>query len=98
MIETSSDNRFSDQDIRFYNNAVLDENDNTIPNKFNQKIQGYIAAPNGALLHYDPNKTYKDVGVKGIFGLTPSYNIPIYTNLPSDPNSKGLRWNKIDPN
>jgi len=95
--EFTNTNNFSDQDISVYNNAVDKIGGGTQPNKFNKKIKGFVATPNGSLLYYDPDQTYKDVEIKGIFGLTPSYNIPIYTELPSDPNSKSLRKNKIDP-
>lgn len=96
MIELSSDNRFSGHDIDLLNNKLFDENGKNM-NAFNRPMKGYLATPNGGLLFYDPNITYKDIFVKGL-GVTPSYNKPIYENLPSDPNSKGLRLNKIDPN
>ena len=96
MIELSSDNRFSGHDIDLLNNKLFDENGKNM-NSFNRPMKGYLATPNGGLLFYDPNITYKDIFVKGL-GITPSYNKPIYENLPSDPNSKGLRLNKIDPN
>ena len=93
-VEYSSVNKFSGSDIRFYNNAILD-NDNIIPNKFNKKIHGFLITPNGGLLHYDPNKSYEEIKIKEIFGLTPSYNEPIYKELPSDVRSRGLRLNQI---
>lgn len=96
MREWSSDIRFSGHDIDLANNKLFNEKRENM-NPYNKPLQSYLATPNGGLLHYDPNKTYKDVFVKGL-GITPAYNKPIFEGLPSDPKSGGLRLNDIDPN
>lgn len=83
---TSNANRFLQVDIDSYNNKS--------GNVFNRKIQGVVITPNGAILHYDPDKTYLNIDVKGIFGKTPSYNKPIDMTMPWDPASDVLRLNE----
>jgi len=93
----SSVNKFSGTDIGTYNNTELNL-DGTSNNPFGKPIQGILITPNGGVLHYNPDKTYKNIGVKGIDGgPTPSYNKPIDTTMPSDPGSGVLRLNNVSP-
>lgn len=94
---TSSSIRFSDTDIKTYDNTLI-KSDGKPNNPFGKPIQGIVITPNGGILHYDPNKSYNMIKVKGIDGgLTPSYNSPIDTTMPSDPASKSLRLNTNSP-
>lgn len=93
----SSVNKFSSTDIGTYNNTELNA-DGTPNNPFGKPIQGILITPNGGMLHYDPDKTYKNISIRGIDGgPTPSYNKPIDTTMPSDPGSGVLRLNNVSP-
>lgn len=104
----SSSNAFSDNraqgeergtgDIPIYENKC--QNGDVTETPYGKPITGYVAAPNGGLLEFDPSKTYSDVVNPNDSGdVQKSYNVkPIYKDLPSDPNSKNLRLNNISPN
>ena len=58
-------------------------------------LRGYITAPNGGLYLFDPSVSY---GYKGSGGKVHyEFKMPIYRDLPSDPDQLKQRLNLIDP-
>lgn len=90
---TSDDNKFSDDDISIYKNTYTNS-DGSIGNPYRKPVIGFLGTPNGGINEFDPNKNYG----KSKPGEARPYNKPIFTDLPSDPNSKNLRLNTISPN
>ena len=86
--DASDQNQFSSPDIRVYRNF---KNENGEGNDYGKKVNGYVVTPNGGLLKYDPAKHGRD--------NKKEHNKPITTDgIPSDPASKSLRLNKVEPN
>ncbi|WP_375379293.1 DUF4329 domain-containing protein [Chryseobacterium luquanense] len=95
----SENSRFSDQDISLYNNTNTETGGKKVDNGFKKPVIGYVATGDGGLREYIPgisnesNSKKKDANNQFI----KNYDIPVATDLPSDPASKTLRLNKISP-
>ena len=95
----STYNRFSEQDISLYNNTLTETGGKKVDNGFKKPVIGYVATGDGGLREYIPgisnesNSKKKDANGQFI----KNYDIPVETDLPSDPASNTLRLNKISP-
>lgn len=86
-------NRFSDQDRDVYRNKVTQEDGSKGDNQYGKKVIGYVVTPNGRLFEYDPNANYQ----RGRDFRFPWEKPFTSEGIPSDPASKTLRLNNIDP-
>lgn len=94
----SGANKFSGQDTSAYNNTLKD-GDQKIDNGYGKPVTGYVATPDGGLREYTPGVSNNSNSRKVDAGGTPikNYDLPVASDLPSDPASGSLRLNKIAP-